>query len=183
MKKKCIRALLGFAMAAIAIVASAQSESSIYLGANYGKSHYTNGCSLGPAPCDKDRDTSGGFFAGLQFNRWLGIEGGWHTPGTLRVGGMDIKTDLIDINGVLTVPVQGRFGAYIKGGAYHSDMKSDAGDVRKDGGTFGWGLQYNAGASGAVRVEYQRFVKVGGGQLPDTTHIDMITVGILFRIH
>jgi len=183
MKKKCIRALLGFAMAAFAIAASAQSESSIYLGANYGKSHYTNGCALGPAPCEKDRDTGGGLFAGLQFNRWLGLEGGWHTPGNLRVGGRDIKTNLVDLNGVLTVPIQGRFGAYIKGGVYHGDMKSDAGDVRHDGGTFGWGLQYNAGASGAVRAEYQRFLKMGGGQLPDTTHIDMITVGLLFRIH
>ena len=57
MKKKCIRALLGLAMAALAIPASAQNLS-IYVGANYGKSHFTNGCSLAPAPCEKDRDTT-----------------------------------------------------------------------------------------------------------------------------
>jgi OOP family OmpA-OmpF porin len=181
MKKKCIRALLGLAMATLACAASAQ-DANIYLGANYGKSHFTNGCSLGPAPCDKDRDTGGGFFGGLQFNRFLGVEAGWHSPGTLRVGGVDIKTSVVDLVGVLTVPVQGRFAAYVKGGAYHGDMKSDFGDVRKDGGTFGWGLQYNAGASGAVRAEYQRFANMGGKDLPETTHVDMFTIGILFRI-
>jgi hypothetical protein len=182
MKKNCIRALIGLAMAAIAYAASAQ-DSAIYVGASYGKSHFTNGCSLGPAPCAKDRDTGGGFFGGLQFNRFLGVEGGWHTLGTLRVGGVDIKTTAVDLVGVLTVPIQGRFAVYAKAGVYHSDMKSDFGDVRKDSGTFGWGLQYNAGASGAVRAEYQRFAKMGGGALPDTTHVDMFTIGILFRIH
>src|SRR5437762_4108072 len=123
MKKKCIRALFGFALAALAFGAAAQ-ESSIYLGANYGKSHFTNGCSLGPAPCDKDRDTGGGFFGGLQFNRWLGVEAGWHTMGTLRLGTTDIKATALDLVGVLTVPIQGRFAAYAKGGVYHGDMKS-----------------------------------------------------------
>jgi len=181
MKKNCIRALLGLALAAVAFAASAQFEPSLYVGANYGKSHFTNGCSLGPAPCDKDRDTGGGFFGGLQLFSWLGVEAGWHSLGTLRVGGVDIKAKAVDLVGVLTVPVQGRFAAYLKGGVYHSDMKSDFGDVRKDAGTFGWGLQYNAGASGAIRAEYQRFLRMGGKTLPDTTHVDMFTVGILFR--
>jgi OOP family OmpA-OmpF porin len=181
MNKKCIRALLGFALASLAIAASAE-DLGIYVGGNYGKSHFTNGCSLGPAPCDKDRDTGGGLFAGLQFNRFLGLEAGWHSMGTLRVGGTDIKSSAVDLNALLHVPIHGRFGIYLKGGVYHGDMKSDFGDVRKDGGTFGWGLQYNAGRSAAVRGEYQRFVKMGGGQLPDTTHVDMLTIGILFRI-
>ena len=180
MNKKCIRALLGLAIAALATAASAQ-DANIYVGANYGKSHFTNGCSLG-TPCEKDRDTGGGFFGGLQFNRWLGVEGGWHTFGTLRVAGVDIKTTALDLVGVLTVPIQGRFAAYGKAGVYHGDMKSDFGDVRKNGATFGWGLQYNAGASGAVRAEYQRFAKMGGDPLPETTHVDMFTIGILFRI-
>src|SRR5438067_9032169 len=151
MKKKCIRALLGLAMTAVAMAASAQ-DSSIYVGAKYGKSHFANGCSLGPAPCEKDRDTGGGFFAGLQIMSWLGIEAGWHTFGTLRLAGTDIKATAVDLVGVLTVPIYGHFAAYAKGGAYHGDMKSDFGDVRKDGGTFGLGLQYNVGASGAVRA-------------------------------
>ena len=181
MKKKCIRALLGLAIAVNAIAASAQSDSSIYLGAQAGKSHFTNGCSFGPGPC-KDRDTAGRFFVGLQFNRWLGLEGGYADFGKFTVAATNIKANAADIVGVLTVPIQGRFGAYLKGGAYHSEMKTEAAAVRKDGGTFGWGLQYNAGRSGAVRAEYQRYVKMGGGDLSDTTHVDLITVGILFRI-
>jgi hypothetical protein len=180
MKKKCIRALLGLAMAALAIPASAQNVS-LYVGANYGKSHFTNGCSLAPAPCEKDRDTGGGVFAGLQFWKWIGVEAGWHTFGTLRLGTTDIKTTAVDLVGVLTVPIYGHFAVYAKGGGYHGDMKSDFGDVRKDGGTYGGGLQYDVGGGGALRAEWQRYMKMGGGQLPDTTNIDMVTVGLVFH--
>lgn len=180
MKKNCIRSLLGFAIAVVATAASAQ-DPSIYVGANYGKSHFRNGCALGPAPCEKDRDTAGGFFAGVQIMKWLGVEAGWHTFGTLRLAGTDIKASAVDLVGVLTVPVYGQFAAYAKAGAYHGDMKSDFGDVRKNGPTFGLGLQYNVGASGSIRAEWQRYMRMGGGQLLDTTPVDMFTIGLLFR--
>jgi hypothetical protein len=181
MKKKSIRALLGFALVVLAAAASAQDRNTLYLGASAGKAHYTNGCSFGPGPC-KDRDTAGRFFAGLQFNRWLGIETGWGTFGHLTVGGTDIKASAVDLVGVLTVPVEGRFNAFLKGGAYHGDMKAPGVDVRKDGGTFGWGLQYNAGASAALRFEWQRYVRMGGDQFGETTHVDFLSVGLLIRI-
>ena len=179
MKKKCIRAALGLAMALIAVAASAQT--SLYVGASAGKSHFTNGCSFGPGPCE-DRDTSGRFFGGLQFTSWLGLEAGWATFGKLTVADTDIKASAADLVGVLTVPIQGRFGAFLKGGVYHSDMKSPSLDQTHDGGTFGWGLQYNAGTGGAFRAEYQRYAKMGGGAFGETTHVDLLTVGILIRI-
>ena len=183
MKKKCIRALLGLALTAIAFAASAQYQphNSIYLGASVGNAHYTNGCSFGPPPCD-DRDTSGRFFAGLQFNRWLAIETGWATFGKLAVGGTDIKASAADFVGVLTVPVEGRFAAFLKGGVYHGDMKSTSVDTRKDGGTFGWGLQYNAGERAALRAEWQRYARMGGNSIPETTHIDFLSIGLLIRL-
>lgn len=180
MKKNCIRALIGLAMAAIATAASAQDPSP-YIGIDYGKSHFSNGCALGPAPCEKDRDTAGGLFGGLQLTSWLGVEAGWQTFGTLRLAGINIKATAVDIVGVLTIPVYGHFAAYAKGGAYHGDMKSDFGDARKNGPTFGVGLQYNVGASGAVRAEWQRYMRMGGGPLPETTPVDMFTAGLLFR--
>jgi hypothetical protein len=181
MKKKSIRALLGFALVVLAAAASAQDRNTLYLGASAGKSHFTNGCSLGPAPCE-DRDTAGRFFAGLQFNRWLGIETGYATFGKLSLGVTDIKASAVDFVGVLTVPVEGRFGAFLKGGAYHGNMKTTGLDVRKDGGTFGWGLQYNAGVGAALRFEWQRYVRMGGDPLPDTTHVDFLSVGLLIRL-
>src|SRR5438874_5642017 len=183
MKKKCIRALLGLALTAIAFAASAQYEphNSIYLGASAGSAHYTNGCSFGPPPCD-DRDTAARFFAGLQFNRWLAIEAGWGTFGKLAVGGTEIKASAADLVGVLSVPVEGRFSAFLKAGAYHGNMKATGVDTRKDGGTFGWGLQYNAGERAALRAEWQPYARMGGNSIPETTHIDFLSIGLLIRL-
>lgn len=182
MKNNRIVWILGLLAAAFALPASAQwSSGGVYFGGSLGRSTSINACALGPAPCEKKRDTAFNFFAGYDFNRYLGIEAAWNDLGHVKVGGSNIRSTAADLVAVVRLPLTNRFSAYAKGGAYHGDTKRPGVDQRKNGGTFGWGLQYDAGARFAVRGEYQRFMRMAGGSFPDSTNVDLYSIGFLFR--
>jgi OmpA-OmpF porin, OOP family len=166
---------------AVALPAQAQvTASGFYIGASIGRSVATNACALGPEPCEKKRDTAGSGFIGYDFSRWLGVEAAYHDFGHISVGDVDTKSNASSLVAVLHVPLQSRFSLYAKGGAYHGEMKNPFVAQRKNGGTFGLGIQYDVG-QGAVRGEWQRFARMAGGAFPDTTNMDYYGVAILFR--
>jgi OmpA-like transmembrane domain len=174
----CLAATLGIAAA---LPAQAQfTTSAFYIGASIGRSVASNACALGPEPCDKKRDTAGAGFIGYDISRWLGVEAAYHAFGHISVGDVDTKSSASSLVAVLHVPLESRLSVYAKGGAYHGEMKNPFVVQRKNGGTFGLGVQYDAGR-GAVRAEWQRFARMAGGAFPDTTNMDYYGIAILFR--
>jgi len=166
---------------AAALPAQAQlTTNGLYIGASIGRAVASNACALGPAPCDKKRDTAGSGFIGYDFSRWLGVEAAYHEFGRITVGDVDTKSNASSLVAVLHVPLQSRFSAYAKGGAYHGETKNPFVVQRKNGGTFGLGIQYDAGR-GAVRGEWQRFARMAGGAFPDTTNMDYYGIAVLFH--
>ena len=181
--KKVMAILAATVGIAAALPAQAQmfTASGLYLGASIGRSVSENACALGPAPCDKKRDTAGAGFIGYEFSRWLGVEAAYHDFGRVTTGGVDTKSSAESAVVVLRLPLETRFSAYAKVGAYHGDTKNAFVDQRKNGGTYGLGLQYDAGARAAVRFEWQRFNRMAGGAFPDTTNMDYYGIAVLFR--
>lgn len=185
MKKNRIVWLFAVLAAAFALPASAQwTAAGLYFGGSLGRSNAPQACRLGPAPCEKKRDTVFSLFVGYKLNRYLALEAAYNDLGHVTVGGSDIKSRASDIVGVGYLPLTrgGRFALFGKLGAYHGEMKGAGNTQRKNGATVGWGLQYDAGRRAAVRGEWQRFIQMGGGSFPASTHVDVYTLGLLFRL-
>ena len=177
---KKVMAIMAAALGIAAALPAQAQSTGIYLGASIGRAVASNACALGPAPCDKKRDTAGSGFIGYDLSRWLGVEAAYHDFGRVTVGDVDTKSNASSLVGVLHVPLQSRFSVYAKGGAYHGETKNPFVVQRKNGGTFGLGLQYDAGR-GAVRAEWQRFARMAGGAFPDTTNMDYYAIAILIH--
>jgi OOP family OmpA-OmpF porin len=188
MKSTGIIAVLGLAAAAFAAPAAAQSRGG-YLGFNAGQSDYkATGCT---SPCDsKGRDYK--LFGGMQFNRFAALEVGYSDLGKGTFGASQLKATAWEVSGVGTwgiplgaqgigLSVLGRLGIY--NGELKSTTPSTGAEVKKGTTdlTFGFGVQADLSRILAVRGEWQRFNKMGGGGLGQKSDVDALTVGALFR--
>ena len=174
MRKHSLLAVVALAATLFALPASAQW----YVGAGLGRSHFTEICTVGPC---KTRDTAFDFFAGYQLIRFVGVEAAYDAFGHASVLGTDIKGDASSISGVLTVPLTRRFAIFGKAGGYHGNLKSASVSQRKNGATFGLGLEYDFDPRAGLRLQYQRFRKLGGTDIGLSTDIEVYTLQALFR--
>ena len=178
MKKQHLLLAWGLAGACFAAPAAAQLDSSaLYVGASSGQSHFTDVCSA--HPCD-DRDTNGSLFAGLQFSRYVAGEMAWRYFGHADIAGTNLKANATEADAVLTLPLYKTFSLLGRVGVFHANLKSTAHDEKKNGVTFGWGGQFDFDR-GALRLEWQRHPKLGGGDFGAETDIDSVNLGLLFR--
>lgn len=179
MKKLFAAALL----ALFSLPAAAQLDSSaLYIGGSLGRSHFTNICDIAVAGgCTKNRDTEWSMSAGLQFSRYLALEGGYRDFGHADVNGTSYKANALEADVVGVLPLHGRLGILGRAGIYHGKIKGGGAEKGKYNGTFGLGLQYDMSAQTALRFEFQRYAKAGGGDLGFKTHLDSLSLGAVFR--
>jgi OOP family OmpA-OmpF porin len=188
MKSTAILGVLALAAAAFAAPAAAQSRGG-YLGFSAGQSDFKfSGCT---SPCDsKGRDYK--LFGGFQLNRYAAVEVGYSDMGKATFGASQLKAYAWDISAVGTwgIPMgAGGMGLSLLGrlGLYNGEVKSttpSSGAEVKHGTTditFGFGVQAELSRILAVRAEWQRFSKMGGGGLGTKADIDALTVGALWR--
>jgi opacity protein-like surface antigen len=171
---KLQRILCILALAALAAPASAEP----YLGAGLGRSHFNDFCSA--SVCDT-RDTAFNFFAGYRFARFIALEGAYDALGHARVLDTETKADAWSGSGVLTIPLNRRFAVFGKLGAYHGNMKAPGISQRKNGATVAGGIEYDFDPRFGLRGQWQRFRKMGGGEVGTSTDIDVATLQALFR--
>ncbi|HYR36352.1 MAG TPA: outer membrane beta-barrel protein [Burkholderiales bacterium] len=186
MKGTAIVAVLGLAAAAFAGPAAAQNG---YLGFSAGQSKFRfSGCD---SPCD-DKGKAYKLFGGYQFNRYAAIEAGYSDFGKATFGSAEVKANAWEVSGVGTwgIPIgAGGMGFSVLGrlGIYNGDVKAtvpSTGAEAKHGTTdltFGLGLQVDLSRIIAVRGEWQRFSKMGGGSLGEKADVDALSVGALWR--
>jgi len=186
MKSIGIIAAIGLAAAAVAMPAAAQSA---YIGFGAGQSKFNfSGCT---SPCD-DKGKAFKLFGGYQFNRYVAAEFGYSDLGKTTFGPANIEANAWELSAVGTwgVPMNtGGIGLGLLGrlGVYNGEAKGtipSIGAEAKHGTTdltFGLGLQADLSRIIAVRAEWQRFSKMGGGGLGEKADIDVISVSGLFR--
>jgi hypothetical protein len=172
--KKHIARLIALAAFFLALPASAQ----IYFGGGLGRSHFNDVCTA--QPCDS-RDTAFNLFAGYQLVRFLGVEAAYDDFGHAEVGPANVKGNAWSGSGVFTVPFSRRFALFGKAGGYHGNLKSPDITTRKNGATFGGGVEYIFTPGSGFRLQWQRFRKMGGGDFNTTVDVDVLSLQVLGR--
>lgn len=189
-------ALIGLALAAGALapnVALAQS-SGVYLGGGIGQSKARDGCgALGgigfTGSCD-DTDTAWKIFGGYQINPNFAIEAGYVDLGKFRASGLGLtaeskaKTWLLDAVGIL--PLANNFSVLGKAGLHRwdADTRVVSGASASDKGTdftFGFGAGYEFNPNLGLRLEWERFQKVGRDATTGKSDVDLLSLGLRYR--
>lgn len=180
MKKNSLLIAAAFAAAGFAAPAAAQlSSSALYVGAQYGRMHYKDLCPVG-AECDT-HSNAGGLFTGMQFNRYVALEGAFQDLGHASIAGSNVKASAVEADVVVNLPIYRAFSLLGRVGAFHARMKGDAGSENKNGATFGAGGQLDFTPQFAARLEWQRHPKLGGDIFGVKTDIDSVNLGALIR--
>jgi OOP family OmpA-OmpF porin len=198
-RQKNIQAIvLGLGLAVSAGLAQAQAQTQtidrgIYFGAGLGQSQALEYDCRARPQCE-DHSSAVKYLVGWQFGRHWSAELGYtdlgkvssETPGTFQE---DIKVRLGEATLVGSYPVTGRFMVYGKAGGYYAHTTDDvtssgvSARLSETGGgiTWGFGAQYYVWNGLAVRLEGQRYMKVGGGNIGDSDY-NAYTLGLLYKL-
>ncbi|MDP6414928.1 MAG: outer membrane beta-barrel protein, partial [Gammaproteobacteria bacterium] len=113
-------------------VIAADFANGFYFGGNGGLADNSSVCEeigspVSPRNCE-DQGFGWQIFAGWQFFKWIGIEGGWTNLGQtshLEVTGTTLQseTEGLQVNVVATVPGLEKIGLYFKAGAFLWDLE------------------------------------------------------------
>ena len=185
-------AVLGIAAATLGLPAAAQTTSpGFYVGANIGQSKLKDGCS----GCD-DKDTAWRFLGGYQFNRNFAAELGYTNLGEFKAsaGGLtdNAKVNAWELSALAAWPFMNQFAVYGRLGAYRANVKEETNFVgnfehSNTDLTYGLGAQYDFTRNLGLRVEWQRYAKVGGGDVAfgpnpgDKSDLDVFGLSALWR--
>ena len=156
-----------------------------YIGGSLGRSDMKDACEGVSISCDKT-DKAWKIFGGYQFNRNLAVELGYHNLGEVKATAgtltETIKTNAWELVGVGLWPVANQFGVYGKLGGYRAEAKDSLdGKDTNTGVTLGAGLQWDPMAPLGVRLEWQRYNKVGGNNTGGKDNIDVLSLGAVWR--
>jgi OOP family OmpA-OmpF porin len=163
-------------------------DSGFYAGAAIGQSDA--GCKGLPsgATCDP-KDTAWRVLGGWQLNRHFGAEIAYTDFGeftsSLGADEQTIEVNAFELVGVGTYPLAEGFSLYGKLGLYRaeSDGSTNTGFSASHTNTaltFGAGGRYDFNRNFGLRVEWQRYSDVGGGEFEEDD-IDMLSVGVIWK--
>lgn len=142
------------------------------------------------AGCD-DKATTWKIFGGYQFNPYLGFELGLSDMGdwpasVAGLGAATAKFRVFEAVLVGTLPLGQHFSLYGKAGAYMWDADYEfpagvAGGADSDGNdlTYGVGLRYHVTRNASLRLEWQRYNKLGDPAMTGRFNADVFGVGAL----
>lgn len=147
-----------------------------YIGASIGRTDYSE---------VSDHATGGKVFAGYQFHPNFAVEAAYADLGSVSGTARDVRGQggLIDLVGIFPFGTWGHdFNVFAKIGV--ADMRLNGGidDSYKAGAHFGIGIGYNFTHAFGIRLEAERFQKVGAEQigtaiLPDGTVVPNANFG------
>lgn len=173
------RLLLVFAVLAATFAAPASAQ--FYIGGSLGRSHFVDVCAGAFTTC-KPRDTEWNAFAGWQLVRFLAVEGGYRDFGHARFEpGGNVKGNALELDAVGSLPLYGSMSLIGRIGVFHGNLKGEGIEERTNGGTFGWGTQYDFSPNTSVRFEFQRYLHMGGGDFGIKTNVDSLSLGLVLR--
>ncbi len=186
------RFILGIAVFVASQTAFADNQG-FYAGGSIGQSKFIDQCA-GTITCS-DTDTAVKIFGGYQFTENWGAEASYVDFGkftaTAFIGvpvNVTAKANGFQLAGTGTIPVNNQFSFFGKAGIFLGRL-DNSGSV---GGTsvsvsgssttfsFGVGAKWNIVDRFAVRLEFERFSKVGS-DASGTSDIDLISVGASYR--
>jgi OmpA-OmpF porin, OOP family len=194
---KSVVAGVGLSAALVALPAAAQMNmSAFYAGVGVGQSKAKDWCGGGGADTCDDKDTAWKVFGGYQFTPNFAAEIGYSKLGKFHasLAGLtdDAKVTAWELSALGAWPILPRFSVFGRLGLYRATVKETtnfAGDFEHDNNdwTFGLGLQYDVTRNLGLRGEWQRYRKIGGGDVafgPDVgqkSDLDVLGISALWR--
>jgi OmpA-OmpF porin, OOP family len=169
--KQSIKAFLAVSALFFAGAAAAQQPSlgSVYIGGTIGQAEYKDATG-------DDKDTAWRILGGYQFNRHFAAELGYHDLGEASA----CEGNAIEVVGIGAFPIVDKLSVYGKLGIYRGELEAPGAKETNSDLTYGVGLQYDFLKNVGVRGEWQRYSKMGGGNLVETD-VDVMSVGLIYR--
>jgi len=176
--------------AALCAAQAAAQEPGFYIGASVGNSKASESCKdLPPGLSCDDKTTTWKLFGGYQFNRYIAAELGYSDRlAKASASGLglteDVKVSAWELVAIPSYPI-GDFSLFGKLGIYAArteDTTNFAGNesVSNSDVTFGAGVGYRIHRNFSARAEWQRYSKVGGGNV-GKADIDALNFGVLYH--
>jgi len=134
----------------------------------------------GSSNCDPDETAYKGF-AGYQVNKYLAVEGGFQYFGMFGRNSQGVSTTALDLLAVGSYPVLEQLSVYARAGGYFASMKSKPNSEDNMGFTYSVGAEYALSKELGLRGDWQRYNKVGGGNLGFTSDIDVLSLAVVWR--
>jgi OOP family OmpA-OmpF porin len=194
---KSVVAGVGLSAALVALPAAAQMNmSAFYAGVGVGQSKAKDWCGGGGADTCDDKDTAWKVFGGYQLTPNFAAEIGYSKLGKFHasLAGLtdDAKVTAWELSALGAWPILPRFSVFGRLGLYRATVKETtnfAGDFEHDNNdwTFGLGLQYDVTRNLGLRGEWQRYRKIGGGDVAfgadvgQKSDLDVLGVSALWR--
>jgi hypothetical protein len=169
----------------------AQDRAVFYVGGSLGHSvAKEEACSGATMPCDR-RDTNWGVQAGLDFNRYIGVEGGYRSLGRVQQqddlagNNSQVKVTLSELVLVGSLPVDrlviyGKFGGYHAKSVLTTTTGSNA-SATNNQWTAGVGFGYDVFKHLRIRAEYQRYNSVGRSTVGLRSDVETYSLGAVVR--
>ena len=189
--RKALAVIAGLTVAAFALPAQAQW----YAGIGFGQSTFKDelscqGTGGTGVSCD-DKDTALKLFGGYQVNPNFAAELTWQDFGKVSLSGgglsAQIKSNAFDLSALGMLPFANQFAGYGRLGLFYAKSEGTSNipglanvSETNTGLTYGLGLQWNPMPNLGVRVEYQVYKDVGGGDL-GKGDIDVLGLSGLYR--
>ena len=161
-----------------------------FVGAGIGKSQIDITCPASTS-CD-DKDTAYKLYGGLEMNEFISMEVGYVNLGEARVTGVPFGT--VSYHGMTmqilgTYAINPSFTLLVRGGMNILNAEVNgtiAAPTNNSGDTdvawsAGLGGQYNLTKSVGLRMEWERFFKVGDSTTTGEADVDMISAGLVYK--
>lgn len=166
----------------------------------------------GPAPVlfwsstDDDEASSWALTAGYRAGRYFAFEISYLNLGKLEAtetlvipplagGGTvtlhrELETSGPALAAMGILPLSDSWELYLRAGVFFADSELSTSIGASSGSTtfgseatsLGAGAQFNWGGHWSARVEYQRFVEVGGDDFATDADVDLLSLGVLYRL-
>lgn len=202
---RTIQLVITAVLALCSVAAQAQAmkpgDSQFYVGMGVGAikmGGYCDAINAKPGFAGTCDETTTGFkaFADYKLNRYFGLEAGYSNFGEASAGGTLSGTPFvsrwkgygIDLSAIGFLPLGEHFELFVKGGVAFWDIKTtltttttaaanDSGLSGVAGAGAIWWLFPQAG----LRVQYERFQKVGDDSVQVQTNVDYISINVVGR--
>ena len=194
---KLLIAAMGLSASLLCLPVAAQMNmSGFYVGAGVGRAKAQDWCSPGGFDTCDDKKTAWKVFGGYQFTPNFALEAGYANLGkftaTFGPESENAEVTAWEASFVAGVPLMQRLGIFGRLGAYRATVKDVDNLFRtfehdNNDFTFGAGLSYDFTRNLAVRGEWQRYYKVGGGEtalgagVGQKSNVDVLGISALWR--
>jgi OOP family OmpA-OmpF porin len=159
------------------------------VGASVGQATFDESCPTASS-CD-DTDTAWKIFGGLEMNEYISMEFGYADLGEAKISGATSGT--AEVNG-MTIQVVGNFALNPsfsligRGGMniLNLDVVTTGVEALDEGDTdvawsLGLGAQYNLSKAVGLRLEWERYFRVGDEDTTGNIDVDLISAGVVYK--